>query len=522
MEKIRGALRSPKWTRMPIYAICFTGVLIFLSRYDNFKSETEKSIQSCIAYLFLLVIIMAMQKIELFNLHSLIVTVAFFPIAFFRSYAYRLSTDLLPSSILSDVTLWLALLVIADMAATKRVRLFRSIRWPVFLIYMVAITLITLFSNSPGLSAFFYLLIICFIPIDEKDWKEMIDGLLIAGFISFVYIVIASFVTNPFFGVSEEAFMEKNPHQHGRWYGCFLNIGAFGQYLGLSTAMAIGSIYRCKDIKKKIVPLIVSWIWLAASIFMAALNGTRNYMVAVALLLVILFIFGWRKATKKGVLIRLSIAATLLILAIVGVTAFGKYVISPEYNPEKVTQLIQKSPLGFASAGLKHTLQELNNVHNGGFAGYDGRNIFPEKSVWRFFNAVSSNRVGIGRVFLENTNWKTGQTAGIQYGGYFAYNAHNQYIQSLYEYGFLAGAVYLLYAITSWIMIVFNAVKQKKTHLFISMVIITMMMGMWLGERSTITYPLTFVGLLLNVSMLVSINKDMGFADNSREGVTSE
>ena len=148
MEKIRGALRSPKWTRMPIYAICFTGVLIFLSRYDNFKSETEKSIQSCIAYLFLLVIIMAMQKIELFNLHSLIVTVAFFPIAFFRSYAYRLSTDLLPSSIISDVTLWLALLVIADMAATKRVRLFRSIRWPVFLIYMVAITLITQKDSS--------------------------------------------------------------------------------------------------------------------------------------------------------------------------------------------------------------------------------------------------------------------------------------------------------------------------------------------------------------------------------------
>ncbi len=507
MKKIKGALRSHEWTRMPIYAICFTGILIFLSRYDNFKSETERTMQSSIAYLFLLVAIMAMQKAEIFNFYSLIVTVAFVPIAFFRSYIYRYSADLLPSSIISDVTLWLALLVIVDMAVTKRVRSFKSIRWPVFLIYTVAISLIALFSNASGLSAFFYLFIICFISIDEKDWNEIINGLLIAGFVSFVYIAILSFVTNPVFGVSEEAFMEMNPGQGGRWYGCFLNIGAFGQFLGLSTAMAIGAIYKCKDFKKKVFPLLVSWLWLATSIFMAALNGTRNYIVAFGFLLVILFIFGWRKATKKGVFIRLGIVILLMAVMVVALTIFGRYVMSPSYDPDKVSAVINKTPLGLTSAGANYNLEILNKINNGEGTGYYGKDIFDVDSIWRFYNMVSSNRLGICIEFLSNSLWKEGQSSGIQYGWYFAFNAHNQYIQSLYEYSILAGIAYVLYVLMAWIKIIIGTVKQKKTYLFISMILISMMLGMWLGERSTINYPLTFVGLLVMYPVLTDITK---------------
>ena len=44
------------------------------------------------------------------------------------------------------------------------------------------------------------------------------------------------------------------------------------------------------------------------------------------------------------------------------------------------------------------------------------------------------------------------------------------------------------------------------------MIVVTMMLGMWFGERSTINYPLTFAGIFITYPIIVDTlsNKGLG------------
>ena len=513
-ERIKGVALSFKWLRLAIYIICFTGVFYFLSRYDNYEYETERMRQSCFAFMFLLVAMMAMQKVELLNWQSLVLTVVYAPVAIWKCSFYKGSEDLLLTNIFDSISLWIALLIVVDMIVTGRVRAVKKIHWSVFFLFGTMIVFLVQFPRLIFIDKFFYLFLICLIPMCRKDWDEVMDGFIIAGLVSFIIIAVISFIVNPVFGVSKDAFMEKNPNQGGRWYGAFLNIGAFGQFLGLSTALSICGIYRSKDLegKGKIAGIIISVIWLLASVFLAVFNGTRNYLLGVGFLLVVLFVFGWHKSSTKAFCIRSAIVLLLITLVIVGLVYLGKYVMSPAFDSDKLTGIAMNTPLKYAPAGVNYTIEILEKTHNGEGTGYYGKDIFPADSIWRFFNMLSSNRIGICLEFLSKSTWNGGQSDGIQYGWYFAYNAHNQYVQSIYEYGFLAGGVYILFVIVAWIISLINSVKIKHTHFFITMIVVTMMLGMWFGERSTINYPLTFAGIFITYPIIVDTlsNKGLG------------
>lgn len=113
-------------------------------------------------------------------------------------------------------------------------------------------------------------------------------------------------------------------------------------------------------------------------------------------------------------------------------------------------------------------------------------------------------RLGIGYEFIRQTAWEASTGDGIQYGTYFAYNAHNQYVQALYVFGFFAGGTYILYVLSTWVLSIAECIKTRRNQFYLALILITVMVAMWLGERSTIYYPLTFVGLFAAYPILVN------------------
>lgn len=490
--------------RFIIYTLCFTGIILFLCQYDNEIYETGKARVAAWAFLLFGIVLLTMQKVRWLNWQSLIITIGYFPFAFFECRTYCDSAELLQVHIVESVTRWMLFMVIADMIATKRVRKFSKISFFMVVLFAMAIVLMTMFSHGKSVYDYLPLLLMSFIPIEHSDWDEAVNGLLIAGFLSFVYTATDSFVRNPYFGVTKEEFMQLNPGQGGRWYGNFLNIGAFGQFLGLSTALAVCGLYKSSEKFGRLsVPYFLSWFWLAGSLFLSALNATRNYMVGIAGLIIILFIFGWRKSGYKGMIIRTGITLILITIAVVGIIRLGYYVLSPEFDYNKLMDDLMKTPLKLVPAGTAYIADKLRLAQEGFDSGYGEGNVFPPHTILSYLNLLTSFRLGICYDFLTRSSFYGTIGSGIQYGDYFAQNAHNQYVQTLYEYGFLAGGVYVIYALTGWIRTIVGSVKTRKEHFYIPLIVTTVMLGMWLGERSTIYYPLTFVGLFLFYPVLV-------------------
>ena len=525
MSKVSAKSTFFRWMRYAVFSGCFAGIILFLCQYDNKMSQTGKALQGAWAFLLFAIVLLTLQKVRFLNWQSLVVTIGYFPFAFLECKSYFGSPDLFTTHILETVTRWLLFMVIADMIATKRVRRIDKIRFFRIVFFCLMLVLMATLSHGSSISNYLPFLLLCFIPIEESDWDEAVNGLLTAGFFTFLFIAADSFVRNPFFGVMHEEFMQLNPGQGGRWFGDFLNIGAFGQFLGLSTALAVCGLYRSSDKFGRLsVPYFASWFWLAGSVFLASLNATRNYMVGVAGLLMVLFVFGWRKSGKKGMIIRGGVVALLVIVIAVAIIRFGFYVISPDFDYDKLLADLMNTPLKLFPAGTEYIANKFRLANEGFDSGYGEGNVFAPGTIWSYLNLLTSFRLGICYDFLCKSSFYGTSGSGMMYGDYFAFNAHNQYVQSLYVYGFLAGGVYVIYAVAGWIGAIAGSVKTRKEHFYLPMIVLTMMLGMWFGEMSTIFYPLTFVGFFMLTPVLVDCRhrKKAKMSENEGENAPAD
>ena len=135
--------------------------------------------------------------------------------------------------------------------------------------------------------------------------------------------------------------------------------------------------------------------------------------------------------------------------------------------------------------------------------GYYGREIFRPDSLGSFLNTLSSNRLGICYEFLVRCTWKGSAGGGLFYGNYYAFNSHNQYIQALYDHGFLAGGFQILFALYAWVRSIVYKLKCTTPLHYLPMILITMMLGIWMGEQSTIHYPMTFFALVASAPLFL-------------------
>ncbi len=472
-----------------MYTFVFFVIYSSLIEYDNVAYQSIKDRYNMIAMFSFSLFLLVSHKTKFVHKQSLVISIIFAFLATVQSVVYiKYAPDLIITVIFSKVIIWICLMIAVDMIVGKKVRIVEQMNIPLLLLF-VMLTFLMISQRNGKYEVLNYLLVlICvFIPIEKEEWSRILKCLFIAGIATFFIKVVVSEITNPY-GLGE------------RWYGCFTNIGAFGEFIGLVTSVSIVLIvYSKKSYTRKSIQYILSWLLLGAVLVVASLNGTTTYVMGFVAVLLVLFIFGKEQSFLPNIFIKLMVVISLAIFSFIG---FLYYVqLTCHYSGGKMflDNSLGQSFFPIAFPGIYKIIYKATSFSD---AVNGERADFIQSSAVTFLHVFSSTRIGIFAKYLRETSF-VNNSGGEWYHGYFAPGAHSQYIQILYEYGFLVGGLNILLFIGGWISSIIGWVKKKDFIYFVTMIVLSMTLGIWTGEVCAITYPISFISLFLIGRMIV-------------------
>ena len=469
--------------RFFIYIFCSVGIFMHLLEYDNSIYQTSKDTQNMYAMLFFLILALAAQRAVILNWQTLLVTVLYIPIAFYQARSFiAFAPDLSEYVILETIVIWLAIVLVTDMVVTKRARSLKETNVPIVAILALQTILIVLLFGKNAVAINYTLILLFFlIPLSGTEWSRIVRGVLTGSGFTFLAVVILSAILNPL-QIGE------------RWYGYFLNIGAFGEFLGLMTAFCVIALFLAKEkFGRKSIPYVLAWVCLALVIVAESFNGTTTYLAGLILLIAVLFVFGSKKIGFKTLYVRISSMALVIMIGAILFLFITQFFGSSIGLKERLDSSSGGIALKAAMSGVYKIVEKMahfRDIVNGARADYI------QSSAGTFLLTMSSARIGIFEKYLEHTSFGPNSGA-VWHRGYLALGAHSQFIQTLFENGFLVGGLNILVFVGAWCSAIAGYVRQKSKTYFVPMVALTMMLGIWIGEVASINYPITFFSLLL-------------------------
>ncbi len=472
------------------YALLLAGVILCLSNSTQEIYQTLKDIQSAKALLLFSVFLFILQRVRLFNWQSAVVTLIYVPIAKWYMDTHQYGVHLETRAQYVAIMIWILCMIIVDMLVYKKYNTLAALRTKSIVVYLaMAVSLIAFRNNrhyplALAMPVFLFYLI----PITKREWQKVINAFCNAWFIAFFVILYRS--------------ITENPYQGGRWYGCYVNIGALGMFLGGVFVVALYRILRSKErwgIKS--LPFILHCVLMIPVLVVMFMVNTRTLWVGVAFLAVIVFIMGFRKKSPKQLLkstIRVAIVAVVLLavfalsmLAVqkvdlekLSAKAENNYILAPvEYFVEK-SQLVLSDKVTF--------------------------NLDPDEYSSKFvqvLDSFTSGRIAIAKRYAEKFNFTGNVPEAIQVGSYLAVNAHNQYVQTMYEHGILAGILFVGWLIYSLVFGIVNYLKTYRTSNLFAVLWLAMIMGLMTGEMAHFYFPSTFMTLVLLYPQMTKFKK---------------
>lgn len=457
--------------------------IISLTDYDNAFYQVWKSQASARAVLAFTAIVFIIRKVKLLNWQSLVATLFFSVVVFERMHFWSDAEDILNAVKPQLVTEWLSLMIIIDMILYKNVNnLFKGLNYILILYAFLTIGMLwRRHDRMDPIILIFPMFLFALVKMDDvrKEWfmRRFIDG----WFISFIYVCVKSFLYYPYTG--------------DRYYGCFINIGPFGIFMTCSLTVAIISlIYSKNNLPKRFFPLSLSIIWIISNAYMLWLINTRTIIITLAFVITFVFIFVSKKDAKKNLAHRWTIVIvsyfSILVLLFFLVIALSK--VSTDY--------IEKTFNG-ALSPLYYLVLKLKNVSNYAETASTGEKLYT------IIDKFSSNRLHIFKEYSQYFNYDGNDTFGIEidvesYLSYWAYGAHNTYVQFLFEYGYISFVELIVTIVLALRLFTINYLKTKSISNLFPALWITTMLGSWLGESTMFFYPITFFGIMFIALLL--------------------
>ncbi len=445
-----------------------------LTDYDNVYYQTWKNEAAAKVVLSFTAIVFIIRRVKLFNWQSLVATLLFGTVVFERIHYWADSEDILSIIKPQMAAEWLSLMIIIDMILYKNVKnLFNGVNYLLILYILMTIGMIwRRHDRMDPIVLIFPMFLFALVKMDEEktDWfiRRFIDG----WFISYIYIVVKSFI--------------ERPYENDRYYGCFINIGHFGIFMSCCLIISFVSLYYSKRTNGIIsFQFIISLCWMCSVLYMLLLINTRTILLSFIICLTFVYIYVRKDTSPKKIKKRRTIIyityISIIILALV--TARILYKVPDEW-------------LNAAFSGrLSPMLYHIGKLR--ALGSFDNSQPLKEQ-LFSILDYISSRRLRIARNYSEFFNFDGNASIGVlvEEYEYWAYCAHNTYIQFLVEYGYISFVEVVILFIYSLIISIRRFLSDKKYTNLLPFLWITNMIGVWIGESSMFFYPETFFGLM--------------------------
>ena len=487
-ESTRPAFAFPDGMHIALYAILFSGVIFALLEYGRMPFETMGLFFMHLAFAFFGASMWVMQRVRLFNWQSLLTTIAYGAYAFF----YRLSDGTDPQTTMAItaelVSGWIFVMLITDMAVTRRIRNNKNFTAPAFAL-LVLTAVCTLIERRGGFTpvALIYLVVLCLIPVNGRDWRKILEGIFVAGLLSFIAVTVFSYFGDPIFRDADTIFLTK---------------ADLSQFYAMILALALYGIFYAKDKDGRFGPLYFFFIgWTAFTAALIVLKGCLSVIPGVILAVIVIVLFAFPVKPLSKFFIRLGVTVAVLTLFMAGVYFAAKKLSAPGLNVARVEEVLNKAPFTYMGDLSEEFTEAIYAVQEG-----DGAvgNIIKPNTPGALLNVLTESRANILSDVLKMVTWD-GHTISASGDAAFILGIRNQYFQYLYEYGFLYGGLAILLFVALWITAIVQYVRHSRIRYLMPAIVLAMMLGVWVNVSSGVLYPIGFIAMLSMLPVLTDL-----------------
>lgn len=314
-------------------------------------------------------------------------------------------------------------------------------------------------------------------PMSSNDWKKRLEYLSYAIYISFIILVVFSFLKEP------------SNFLYGRYIGIFVFPVASG-LLSIATLLAVyfhWHTFKPNAMHKKKWNIIHAILFLFPFAFLL-LTFDRAVILGCLFILLSFFIIESKdnKIVKKRLFCTLAISTILSIAFVIGINiALSQNFISKQ----KASESTAYSTMPYIIRTLRNTIYSGNRHSQTG--------VFNEGTVLNALDTFSSNRLGLWVTGIRQSRlWPTGDTQVYLPNGDIIGHAHSTYIFWIMKLGFLGGSFLIVWFLSSLVASVKNEMKYPK-GLSLSTMWTFFCLGFFIAERELwSSFPLFFLLLL--------------------------
>lgn len=475
-----------------LLSVLFCVGIKFLTDYDSVLYQVHKDAALAKAMVAFLVIIFILKKVRLWNIPSLIGTVALVPFSVYYLQQVSQSPDIIAIRKPWILIYWLLLMMIIDFVWYRKYKELRIEKPALVVLFVLTTALLTIFGNGTkeGITMLVVFTMLFTTVLEKEEWENAIkrfcDGWL---FVS-VWLIAKS-------------FLYYYPYTTERFYGCFTNIGAFGGFLLCSMMVSIYGIYYLKQEKGIKHPMFwINLLWLLVTFAVTMMTYTVTMLIGLFFVVLALFLFARKDVSTKKVLLRLSLVIGLILLGFLVLylaSLNAREVV--EYWHQKYRSDTHNIVYYFLYRFYRSFVPEVDysGIAELGLAKYDG--------LLMVLNNISSARIYLWEEFSKCFNFFGNPAIGIQIGNYYAFGAHCEYVQTLYRFGYIGGGLNIALFVTGLVYFVKRYIKERKMSDFLGALWLFGMLGVWTGESQNVMYPITFMGLFLMYPVLCKFRK---------------
>ena len=479
---------APDTLHIVLYVLNLTLVLFGLAEYGRMPFETTGTFFLHFSFAFFGFFLWVMQKVKLFNVPSLLTSIAYGVYAYFYIITDGKDAVTTAALIAETVSGWVFVMLLTDIAVTGRIRTNKKFHGYTFALLCVTAVMSLLYRDG-GMAPFMmlYFVLMCFIPIGGKEWKKITDALLISVVIAFAALTVFSFIGDPFFHKDDDLFM---------------TTGDLSQFYGLCLALGIFGIFYGKEKDGRFSPLYVFFCgFTLVDVIMIYAKGCVGIFPGAVLAVMVAIIFGYGVKPIKNFLIRLGIVLGVFLLMIAGIWLFARRVSAPGFHADAFAERMERPPFSYAgdaAAGFSEAVYEVQS----GEGGY-GSLVKPGTAA-AFINCLTGQRLNIASKALKNIDWG-GHVLSDSGDAAFVLGLRNQYVQYLYEFGYLAGGLNILLLAVMWVVSIVRYARYSRIRYLLPAILYAMIFGVWMNVSSGILYPIGFVGMLSLLPLFVDL-----------------